>query len=993
MTESSSPPLDSLIPRSLISNIQYPTLVILLFAFALRLFRLGAESLWYDETVSVTLAGQDVAGLVAHTARDIHPPGYYLLLHFWQALAGQSDFTAAFLSLFFGMLLVALAYRLAGRLFGRRAATIAALFVAISPYNVWYSQEVRMYTLGAVLAMGVVCAALRYRQAPTATGGKGEVAALVTYAVCGALGMWTLYYFAFLLVAVNLCVVGGWLAGWRRASMRWSGLGGWALAQVAVIILYAPWLPVAWRQATDPPVPPWRSFTGAWDVLVQTYTALGLGQSAELAWGWPALVVLAALLVLALVGRGAARVSGARPVGRTTAAWFLIGCVFVPVALIYLASFVTPLFHVRYVFTYSTPFYVVVAAGLAWLWRRWMPAGAGALALVALLASVSLVAYHASPRYAADDHRAAVAFLAEEWRPGDAIVVNAGYVYPAVLTYWPETGVDKIAWQGRLVGSDVRAVDPCAGPPLFLMGTVDGDPDLGWGDPASDFYAMTRAETEEALEHLFATYHRVWIYRIYDTVADPGGFVRDWLDEHGTPFVDQVFTGESQLRVQGYLTGRDPYAGACPTAQPGSPLAWDGGSLLLTGITWYSTTVEAGGALDLATVWQAGAAPPRDVYLFLGLFDDEGRRWAQVDKLPAGPLYPTEQWAAGELVRIPLRLLVPVSTPPGEYRIELGWYRFEAGQPVWLSSYGGSRFSLGQVDVVPPAAGWKALPAPEPAYSVGVDLGVVRLLGFDTPSLEKQPGSRLDIDLYWQAGEEPAQAAPAVLRLVDGEGNVVEEWASAPAGGRAPFTQWAPGQTVRDPRVIPLSSALEPGIYHLEIGRRTAAGEWLPIHRGPVPLGSVYPLATVPLSGRTPVLVPPLPQHPRTATLGSAIRFLGYDLELESEMGLTLYWQPVEPVTERYKIALHLLGSGGPGDIRAQADVYPHLPTTSWLPGEYLVDRVKLDLPASVEEEGGEYTLWLALYDGATGARLPVYSENGTPLGDGLVLDEVLLGE
>ena len=76
-------------------------LAILLVGFGLRLYRLGAESLWYDETVSAFLAGQSAAGLIAHTARDIHPPAYYLLLHYWTRLAGQTEFALAFFSLAF----------------------------------------------------------------------------------------------------------------------------------------------------------------------------------------------------------------------------------------------------------------------------------------------------------------------------------------------------------------------------------------------------------------------------------------------------------------------------------------------------------------------------------------------------------------------------------------------------------------------------------------------------------------------------------------------------------------------------------------------------------------------------------------------------------------------------------------------------------------------------------------------------------------------------
>ena len=77
---------------------------IILGGFALRLYHLGAQSLWYDETVSAYLASQSIPDLIAHTARDIHPPAYYLLLHLWTRLAGHSEFALAFFSLAFGLL-------------------------------------------------------------------------------------------------------------------------------------------------------------------------------------------------------------------------------------------------------------------------------------------------------------------------------------------------------------------------------------------------------------------------------------------------------------------------------------------------------------------------------------------------------------------------------------------------------------------------------------------------------------------------------------------------------------------------------------------------------------------------------------------------------------------------------------------------------------------------------------------------------------------------
>ena len=193
---------------------------ILLLAFGLRLYRLGAESLWYDETVSVYLASKSIPALVAHTAGDIHPPGYYLLLHAWTRLAGNSDFSTGFFSLIFGVLLVPLAYRLAARVFDKKVGLLAALLVACSPFHLWYSQEVRMYTLGAVLGISALGAVVSLFAAPPQQ--LPAWSRLAMYAICGALGLWMLYYFAFLLVAINLVVLAWWLVGWRRKLLGWT---------------------------------------------------------------------------------------------------------------------------------------------------------------------------------------------------------------------------------------------------------------------------------------------------------------------------------------------------------------------------------------------------------------------------------------------------------------------------------------------------------------------------------------------------------------------------------------------------------------------------------------------------------------------------------------------------------------------------------------------------------------------------------------------------
>ncbi len=316
-------------------------MLIILAGTALRLFRLGADSLWYDETVSTYLAGSRLPELLRHTAGDIHPPGYYVLLRGWLVLMGYPtghadphgiglEFSAAFFSLFFGVLLIALVYALARRAANRQVGLIAALLVALSPYNVWYSQEVRMYTLGAALGVVVVYALLRIagtgQMADSRCQGGRDVDGgecvfwWAVYAIAAAAGMYTLYYFIFLLIPLNLWVL--WQIAmadgkWQIANRSHRDATGSPAPASSFQPLQLPASSLAPRQprrrvavrtvdpgrvpAGDEPARPAVAHApDLWNALHESWTALSLGQSAP-SWLWPALLLTLGLYGLGLV--------------------------------------------------------------------------------------------------------------------------------------------------------------------------------------------------------------------------------------------------------------------------------------------------------------------------------------------------------------------------------------------------------------------------------------------------------------------------------------------------------------------------------------------------------------------------------------------------------------------------------------------------------------------------------------------------------------------
>lgn len=784
--------------------------LVLLLGFALRLYRLGYQSIWYDEGVSIHLAMKDLVALTRHTAGDIHPPLYYYLLHFWMLAAGTSEFSAAFMSLVFGMLIIALSYRLARDLFGSSIGLLTALLVAISPFNVWYSQEIRMYTLGAFLGLvSLYCltglVGLRRRTsllqqtdeaARSSGGGRGSLTLWIGYVLSAAAGLYTLYYFALLLLFESLFVLGWWLRNRMTKREGPLSLPRWLWAQGAVVLLYLPWLPIALHQAVDPPVPPWRGFSGLGRMVTDSWAALTLGQSVdpESALIWPVLSFLFAIYLLGLLGPVVGR-------QRVVTAVVLCGYTLVPLLMIYLLSLQTPLFHSRYVLTYSPPFYLLLALGFARLRKfSWLALAVG-LVIVGGGCCYSIYNSHFVPQYAADDHKGAVRYLQERIAPGDAVLINAGYAYPPLLYYYE----GNIAWRGRLVNYQ-PADDAPGGMILLQTGVIGGDDSLGWGDPESDFYATSEEETGQALERLFARHPRVWVYRIYDTVTDPQGFIRDWLLQHGRVIGDRQFTGESYVRVQCYLTKRElPYQGEI-TYHPFDALL-DG----QVGLLGYEgpQEVRAGGALTLTLHWQARRELETDYQtrVMVGLRDT-------VDLVTATepPSPPTSQWQVGEVLSQTVSLEIPVGTPPLRYGLMLEMQDPATGRTLTPAT---GPWQMGTVTVgrplVPPRP-------PEMTHEPWADFGhLLQLVGYELQSLKAEANDTIHVELVWRVWDAPLPLLEAVFQLADGEGQVWTVQEEGFPGYRYPTVLWQGEELVRSAYGLHIPRDLSPGAYELSV--------------------------------------------------------------------------------------------------------------------------------------------------------------------------------
>ena len=130
-------------------------LLIILLAFALRLYQLDKESLWMDEAFSVHHAQEkDLLSLLTFVSTtEAAPPGHYLLLHYWIALFGSSEFSLRFPSVLFGVLSLALLFKIVKMVFSTKIALLSVFFMSVSMIEILYSQEARLYSLFTFLSL------------------------------------------------------------------------------------------------------------------------------------------------------------------------------------------------------------------------------------------------------------------------------------------------------------------------------------------------------------------------------------------------------------------------------------------------------------------------------------------------------------------------------------------------------------------------------------------------------------------------------------------------------------------------------------------------------------------------------------------------------------------------------------------------------------------------------------------------------------------------
>ncbi len=523
-------------------------LIITLVGGFLRVLLLGTKGMGLDETFSVWMASHSVGDMLQWIVRiDQHPPLYYLLLHYWIALNGDTPYYVRLLSVLFGAGTIPIIYLIGKRMSGVVMGLVAALILALSLFNIYYAQETRMYSLLTFNAAAAIYALVRlltdtrsvrpigsqFREylhawrtfAPVEPDAKEEFSykdktrdqsawrawilrhrwlpihsietdlawvVFVVFSVATLLSHNTAVLFP---LAVNIFVLGLMLFQRIKKSGSPTGFqapsfGNWVKAQIGILLLWSPWIVPFIKQASIVDQRFWIP-EPTWDAVIQVLKSF-LNTSAPIPASQGMLVWTLYLLVL-----GLALVYFRKNFSRFL---FLAALFTIPFLGELIVSIRRPIFFGRTLIWTTIPLFLVLAAGIVQLRLRFLM-----ILAVGILGAINLFSIGDYYRFYQEENWSdAAGYVAYYVQKDDLVLFNSNFV-EIPFDYYFKPYEKQYSLQVIKLGVPQD---------LFDSGILEPE--------------MT-ANDIPGLISLLRGHNRVWLVYSHDSYTDPMGLIPQTL--------------------------------------------------------------------------------------------------------------------------------------------------------------------------------------------------------------------------------------------------------------------------------------------------------------------------------------------------------------------------------------------------------------------------------------------------------------------------------
>lgn len=375
-------------------------IAILILATGLRLFHLGSQPIWCDESYFWQCANHPgwFATLLHTVADDVYPPLFFLLLH-GLGLFTTSEFLIRLPMALAGVAAVGVLVVLLRRFADKRAALFAGALAAVSPVLIYYSQELKMYSILALFLLLLFYETVLCLEDP----GRGWK----RLALWATLAVYTFY----LSLLVWFCLLGmvWWKTrrNWRQASSIWKGF---AVAG----LFFLPWAPFFIKSVVVNRGSVYNFFMDR--ILLYSYQNFSVGFWAADWLAWTGLTIFGVFVSVGLI---------------QSKGWFprlLAALSFLPLLLSWVISLASkPMYSDRAMLVCALGWLALTGMGLASV-KNTKAAWLGFLLLMGL-SLFSLQRYAFDPLSRRVDYKPAWTYVTQNWKVGDSIFHQDLYTY------------------------------------------------------------------------------------------------------------------------------------------------------------------------------------------------------------------------------------------------------------------------------------------------------------------------------------------------------------------------------------------------------------------------------------------------------------------------------------------------------------------------------------------------------------------------------------
>lgn len=199
---------------------------IFLLGVILRCLFISSRGINYDDAFSILLAQRSFGEIISGTAADTMPPLYYLVLHIWMSIF-QSVWWYRLLSILLSLVGLIVLFLIVRMISDENAANWAIFIAAISPFQIYHAQDIRMYALlQLVQALYLYCFLLWMKES------RRKLLYWIGMVFFGTAAFYTHNLGSIFLLVPNLYLV---------IKREWKALAGLAGAQIVMLVSFMPW--------------------------------------------------------------------------------------------------------------------------------------------------------------------------------------------------------------------------------------------------------------------------------------------------------------------------------------------------------------------------------------------------------------------------------------------------------------------------------------------------------------------------------------------------------------------------------------------------------------------------------------------------------------------------------------------------------------------------------------------------------------------------------